>query len=258
MPPSHPTVDLAAAVLLGLSLPVALIVGWFVYLRLRRQAVPVSRVPDLPLGMGEAAFFFLALALVIGLAGPLVHPAAVVLLFGILLWRKTDLQALWNFEKKDIGQAPLTGIILYLAGLPLVGLLLLVSLVIGQHFGLQMETQIPVQMFLEAKSPSLIIGILLLACVVAPLAEEFFFRGFLYPWVKTHLGRFPAMLLTATLFSLAHMHWSSFLSLAFFGLVLNLVYDFTGKLSYPIALHATFNCTTCAVLLLYKFSAQPA
>ena len=258
MPPSHPTVDLAAAVLLGLSLPVSLIVGWFVYLRLRRRAIPDSRVPDLPLGMGEAAFFFLSLALVIGLAGPLAHPAAVALLLGILLRRKTDLKALWNFERKDLARAPLSGIALYLAGLPVVGLLLIVSLAIGYQWGLQMETQKPVQMFLEAKSPSLIIGILLLACVVAPLSEEFFFRGFLYPWVKTHVGRFPAMILTATLFSLAHMHWASFLSLTFFGLVLNLVYDFTGKLSYPIALHATFNGTTCAILLLYKFSAQPA
>lgn len=258
MPPSHPTVDLAAAILISLALPVAVIVGWFLYRQLRKGSIPASRVPNLPLGTGEASLFLLALAALLLVAGPLIYPAAVALLIGFLVWRHTDLQLLWNFEKIDLFRAPPTALVLYLAGLPVVGLLLLVSLAVGQHFNWPLESQRPVQLFLEAKSPSLILGILFLACVAAPIGEELFFRGFIYPWAKGRIGRFPAMALTATLFGLAHLHWSSFLSLAFFGVILNLVYDLTGKLSYAIALHATFNCTTCALLLLYKFAAHPA
>ncbi|MDX6765747.1 MAG: CPBP family intramembrane glutamic endopeptidase [Candidatus Methylacidiphilales bacterium] len=253
MPPSNPTVDLAAACLIVLSIPVSIVAGWSAY-KLLRTGLPPSRVPDLGIPLNEVSVFLLSMALLVLAAGPLVYPASVILTIAFLLLCKTDLRQLWNFERNDLRTSPGLAVTVYLAALPLVGLLLLLSLAVGSHFGWPMESQKPVQMFLQARSPMVIAGIILLACVLAPVAEELLFRGFLYPWLKGRIGRTPALALTSLAFGLAHLHWSSFLSLAFFGLVLNLVYDQTGKLAHSMALHATFNLVTCGMLLLYKFS----
>lgn len=258
MPPSNPTVNLAAAILFAASLPTAAVIGWFLYAHWRRKGIPPSRIPDLAIDTGEAGLILLTLSLLVMAVGPLAYPAGMALILGFLVWKKTDLRLLWNFEKKDLGRAPVVAVGLYLAGLPVTGLLLLISLAVGQYFGWHIESQKPVQMFLEARSPWTIAQILLLACVAAPLGEELLFRGFFYPWLKGLTGRAVAMGSVSLLFGLAHMNWTAFLALAFFGLVLNLVYDYTGKLAYAIALHAAFNSSTCALLLLYKFSAHPA
>jgi len=258
MPPSNPTVNLAAAIVIACSLPTAAIIGWFLYAHWRRKGIPTSRVPALSLDLAEAGFIILTLSLLVLVAGPLAYPAGMALIVGFLIWKKTDLRLLWNFEKRDLARAPVVAVGLYLAGLPVTGFLLLISLAVGQHFGWPLESQKPVQMFLEAQSPWAIIQILLLACVVAPVGEELLFRGFFYPWLKGITGRTAAMGSVSLLFGLAHLNWSAFLALAFFGLVLNLVYDYTGKLAYSIALHAAFNTSTCALLLIYKFSAHPA
>ncbi len=84
------------------------------------------------------------------------------------------------------------------------------------------------------------------ATVVAPVAEECFFRGMLQTMLLrvTHL-RWLAVLVPAVLFGLAHadqMHVVPALTL--FGVILGLQYERSGALVGPIALHAMFNLKT--------------
>lgn len=84
------------------------------------------------------------------------------------------------------------------------------------------------------------------ATVVAPVAEECFFRGMLQTMLLrvTHL-RWLAVLVPAVLFGLAHadqMHVVPALTL--FGAILGLQYERSGALLGPIALHAMFNLKT--------------
>jgi membrane protease YdiL (CAAX protease family) len=88
--------------------------------------------------------------------------------------------------------------------------------------------------------------------VVAPISEEFFFRGFFFRSLRNRMPVLIAAALTGTLFGLIHWDGSSdgiliVPPLAFLGFVFCLVYDRTGSLFPSIALHAVNNVVAYAV-----------
>jgi membrane protease YdiL (CAAX protease family) len=90
--------------------------------------------------------------------------------------------------------------------------------------------------------------------VVAPLAEEIFFRGIVYnAWLREY-GPWQALIGSALLFAL--IHGSLFVLLPIFGLglALALLYRWTSSLPASIAMHATFNGITLALGLLVRFN----
>lgn len=90
-----------------------------------------------------------------------------------------------------------------------------------------------------------LIAVAILVIVVAPAAEEFFFRGFFYRALRTRLGIASAAVLDGLLFGAIHYDGSSTLVLlpvlAVLGLVFCLVYEKTGTLFATIGLHAFNN-----------------
>ena len=84
----------------------------------------------------------------------------------------------------------------------------------------------------------------LLVCVVAPVVEELFFRGFFYGALRNWKGTLPAAILTGLVFGAIHFGSAdaeALVPLAFFGFVLCLLYERTGSLYPCIALHAINN-----------------
>ena len=97
--------------------------------------------------------------------------------------------------------------------------------------------------------------------IIAPIAEEIFFRGMIFPFLKgflkKHLPRnAPALaaalpaLLTGALFGLVHGNTTVFLPLAALGTYLCIVYDKTADIRVPIALHALQNLTVLITMLI--------
>lgn len=83
-----------------------------------------------------------------------------------------------------------------------------------------------------------------LVCVVAPIAEEFFFRGFFFTALRSWKGIWPAALVTGVIFGGIHAGSSDIaflVPLAFFGFSLCLLYAKTGSLYPCIAIHAANN-----------------
>src|SRR3954471_11022407 len=80
----------------------------------------------------------------------------------------------------------------------------------------------------------LIVGFAVLAIVCAPIAEEFFFRGFFYRALRSRLTVLVAALLDGALFGLIHYDGSKSLAslpvLALLGFIFCLVYEKTGTL----------------------------
>ena len=91
------------------------------------------------------------------------------------------------------------------------------------------------------------IALLAVAClvsVVAPVAEEFFFRGFFYGALRNWRGVWPAAVITGIVFGAIHAGSADaeFLPpLAFFGFALCLLRERTGSLYPCIALHCANN-----------------
>lgn len=82
---------------------------------------------------------------------------------------------------------------------------------------------------------------LLLAVVMAPLFEETFFRGFLFKGFANSWGWVWGAIISAAIFSLAHLQLDVFVPLFALGLALAWLYHRTGSLWSNITLHATFN-----------------
>ncbi len=81
-------------------------------------------------------------------------------------------------------------------------------------------------------------------CLLAPLVEEFFFRGFFFKALENWRGVWPAALLTGIVFGLMHGANSSLgalVPLAFFGVLLCFLYFKTGSLYPCVMLHCANN-----------------
>jgi membrane protease YdiL (CAAX protease family) len=86
------------------------------------------------------------------------------------------------------------------------------------------------------------VSILLFAVVVSPLAEEVFFRGYLFAKFKREGHIFFGMVTSALLFAALHVHNPYSMGAFFgFGLVLALLYHRTGSLLSSITAHAANN-----------------
>jgi hypothetical protein len=77
--------------------------------------------------------------------------------------------------------------------------------------------------------------------VVAPVAEEAFFRGFLFAGLKKYWGRLAGALLSAALFTVAHILPTSFPPIFVLGVLFALLYDYTGSIWPAVALHGVIN-----------------
>ena len=93
--------------------------------------------------------------------------------------------------------------------------------------------------------------------VVAPVAEEFFFRGFFYRALRTRMGVWAAALIDGLVFGALHFQGVDTAIIlpviAVFGVGLCLVYERTGSLFAVIAIHAAFN--TVAMLTIDPLAA---
>jgi membrane protease YdiL (CAAX protease family) len=89
--------------------------------------------------------------------------------------------------------------------------------------------------------------------ILAPIAEELFFRGVAFnAWFRERGRRF-AYIGSAALFAVIHASLVSLLPIFLLGLALAWVYRRTRSMIAPIAMHATFNGISIAIALLVRY-----
>jgi uncharacterized protein len=94
------------------------------------------------------------------------------------------------------------------------------------------------------RSTIALLAVAFLVSVVAPMAEEFFFRGFFYGAMRNWRGVLPAAIITGLIFGAIHAgsaDWQFLLPLGVFGFVLCLLRERTGSLYPCIVLHCANN-----------------
>jgi membrane protease YdiL (CAAX protease family) len=91
-----------------------------------------------------------------------------------------------------------------------------------------------------------------LALFLAPVVEEIFFRGMLYPAIKQ--AGFPRLAIwgVSLLFALVHFNLVSFVPLFVLAILLTALYEYTDNLLAPISAHALFNALNFAMLYLFE------
>jgi membrane protease YdiL (CAAX protease family) len=119
-------------------------------------------------------------------------------------------------------------------------------------FHLQPQPQPMVDLIVSvAHSRWLFLGSLLLAGIFAPICEEIYFRGFVYPVLRQRFGMPPAVLITSCLFAAIHFDLVRFLFLALLGAFLAMVCEKTRSLLPAIAAHSAYNLASIALLFLH-------
>jgi membrane protease YdiL (CAAX protease family) len=107
-------------------------------------------------------------------------------------------------------------------------------------------------------STAALIGVAVFVCVIAPIAEEFFFRGFIFGVLRRmrivvngrNIGTWVAALITGILFGLAHTGSAlsqDLIPLGFLGFVLCLLRWRTGSLYPCMALHSINNALALGI-----------
>ena len=185
----------------------------------------------------------------------------VAILVAVAVWLQVNrrfyqssisLAAAFGFNRNNTDRCLMLGLV---TGLGLVLISMVLALLTSQlihALGDQVEPQKLVTLIAEESAkkeniPTLIFFVVM-AVVVAPIAEEILFRGILYPAIK-QIG-YPrlAAIGTALLFALFHVNLLTFASLTVVALGLIALYEFTDNLLAPITAHAVFNASNLIML----------
>lgn len=278
-----PTQTILAAVEIGL-----LLLGTILLLRAlgsperRRAWFSANRIPHWPL-TGHEVTLLLVLLFLCGFAGQSLavrlfdgalktatdrtglevvaygtafHGCALLgwLLFRVLRrWLYTDYGALPAAEapspRLPFGELFGTAAIGLLVALPVLTLVSKAWEFVLTRFGLPGEPQDLIDIFAKTDSPLVIAGMLVVACVLAPINEELIFRAGLFRFLRQRFGRSAAFVASGVSFGALHGNWAGFVPLALLGAALSLVYEKTGDIRVPIVLHAMFNLNTVLIIL---------
>lgn len=95
-----------------------------------------------------------------------------------------------------------------------------------------------------------LVFVALLVCVMAPIAEELFFRGFTFTALRRQLGMLPAAVVTGIIFGAIHLGGTGIefiVPLMVFGFFLCMLYVWTDSLLPCIVLHAINNSLALGV-----------
>jgi membrane protease YdiL (CAAX protease family)/galactitol-specific phosphotransferase system IIB component len=143
------------------------------------------------------------------------------------------------------------GLVGYLVAVPVVAFLTLFSSVLlgGGEEGL--NPAIPV--LIDAGSGADFYLLVFNVAVLAPLFEEFLFRGFFFQQFRRFYSLPNAILLSAAIFAAVHLSIESFLPLFGLGVLLATVYHTTRSLWAAVITHALWNLgTVLAVTVLFS------
>ncbi|MDZ4401053.1 CPBP family intramembrane glutamic endopeptidase [Prosthecobacter sp.] len=91
--------------------------------------------------------------------------------------------------------------------------------------------------------------VIIAAVVIAPLAEETLFRGFVYGVLKRYTDAPFAALASSLMFAIIHLHVGSLLPLWMLAVLFCLAYEITGCLLVPMLLHSIFNAMSIVGML---------
>jgi CAAX protease family protein len=130
-----------------------------------------------------------------------------------------------------------------------VGVLMLGFDILGRFLPMPKQTPFD-QMFARPVDAYLLAA---LSVTLAPLLEELFFRGFLYPVLARRVGAVAGILVTGFLFGLIHapqygFSWAAVLIVCCVGMVLTTVRAMTKSVASSFLAHVGYNATLMALV----------
>jgi membrane protease YdiL (CAAX protease family) len=108
------------------------------------------------------------------------------------------------------------------------------------------------QILFSIQEPRVLVLVMILACVIGPIAEELFFRGVIFGALRRKTGRWAAMAISGAAFALVHTNVVGFVPIMALGCLLADFYDRTGMLLSPIAVHIVHNTLLMSLAIVFR------
>jgi membrane protease YdiL (CAAX protease family) len=176
------------------------------------------------------------------------------LMFGIiasLRWRGLDWLGTFGFKRLSPIGIGVHAFVLLICALPLIQAALSVSNFILEGGGAEDASRQEIVRFLTESPSDLARAVVIFSAVIlAPLQEEFIFRGYIYGVLRRYAGAPLGILINAALFAGIHLHAPSFAGLFVLAVCLTLAYEWTGSLLVPMAVHGLFNSLSILTLFM--------
>jgi CAAX protease family protein len=179
------------------------------------------------------------------MAGALLTVGILVFLIAFLRLRGFDLSGLGGLAKLSFGRVLSTGTILLFAAYPLI---YVADALTRKVLGEGLSKQEIIQLFNASQTLPQRIMIIVMAVALAPMAEEFMFRFFLYGVLRRYFGRLIGLIVNASLFAAVHTHLPSFGPLFVLGACFTIAYEWSGSILVSMTMHALFNALTLTLL----------
>lgn len=157
---------------------------------------------------------------------------------------------------RDLGlrRARLADIGLYgiLGGILLIIMVLIMGLVL-KYFQPDLQPQSIEEMLRSAGQLRDFLVLTATATILAPIAEEIFYRGMVYPLFRKYLGTSWGAVGAGLIFGLAHFDLWRAIPLAIGGAVLCYIYEKTGSILVSMVAHGIWNGIVC-ILIYFSLS----
>lgn len=223
-------IQLIAGVFVCLCLGVAVILG------LRQAGVAAFQSPD---------SFACVLVATLSFQG-----ATWILIFVFLKLHGMDWRDAFGLRNTHLLRSLALALGVLVVALPIVLGLQQVSVLVLGKLGWQPEDQRAVDLLVNADSGWMRVYLAFFAVVLAPVAEEFIFRGMLFPFVKQLGWPKLAWIGVSLLFAFIHLNAPTFVPLFVLALALTWLYEKTDCLLASITVHSLFNATNLIILFL--------
>jgi uncharacterized protein len=175
--------------------------------------------------------------------------ASLLLVSWLFVLRPNALAGMPGVDARHAGRAVRTGLGWGLVAWVGASILSALAVIVLEALGIDAAPQAAEQA-LEVIDPWLAIASIV---VLAPIAEEVFFRGIGFNALLRERGRRWAYLGSAALFAVIHLSLVALLPIFLLGLALAWVYERTGNLLAPIAMHAVVNGISVLFALLIRY-----
>jgi len=179
----------------------------------------------------------------------------VAVLFGFVLCfrrRGIDWRRAFGLRGSPPAGAIGWGATLFVAVLPPLWVAFALSSQFCRWVGIREEPQDVSTLLATSGSVAIVALITVFAVAIAPVFEEFLFRGFAYPVLKQRWGTCKALVVVSAAFAAIHLHLPSLGPLFALAVGLGLAYELAGSLLAPITMHVLFNAANVLMILYVR------
>ncbi|MGI6225386.1 MAG: CPBP family intramembrane glutamic endopeptidase [Peptococcales bacterium] len=118
---------------------------------------------------------------------------------------------------------------------------IIMGAIISRFLPIEIEPQPIAEIIVTAQTKWEMVIPFIVASIFAPISEELYFRGFLYPAFRQKIGVGWGIMVTSLIFGSLHFDFVRLIPLAFGGIWLNWLYERSGSIYTSIVAHSVWN-----------------